>query len=129
MMRFRPIERHGTKLAVAVGAATILVFQPFHYGAYLVQEIESRYHLDLLPGLTVLAAVFIFQEYCKRQEKKKQAIAIATKADQACSRSQELERLMAMGQALGTARDRSALLQVLWRYLPAFANDREFWAL
>jgi diguanylate cyclase (GGDEF)-like protein len=129
MMRFRPIERQGTKLAVAVVAATIVVFQPLHYAGYLIQEIESRYHLDLVPGLTVLAAVFIFQEYRKRQATKKQAIAIATEADQARSRSQELERLMAMGQALGTATDRSTLLQVLWRHLPAFANDREFWAL
>src|SRR5262249_40699217 len=71
MMRFRLIERQGTKLAVAVVAATILVFQQaLHYAGYLIQEIERRYHLDVVPGLTVLAGVFIFQEYRKRKANK-----------------------------------------------------------
>ena len=36
---------------------------------------------------------------------------------------------MALGQALANALDRPALLQVLWQYVPAFAHNRQFWAL
>jgi diguanylate cyclase (GGDEF)-like protein len=44
-------------------------------------------------------------------------------------RSAELERLMAFSQALANALDPMALHQALWRHLPAFAGDREFWML
>jgi diguanylate cyclase (GGDEF)-like protein len=130
MMRFRVFERQDTALAVGLIAATILVFQqPLHYFWDFIQDIESRYHLDLLPGLTVLLGVFIFHGYRKRQDTRTHAIAAAAEAEQAHARAEELERLMALGNALGNALDRSALLQVLWRHVPAFAQDREFWAM
>jgi diguanylate cyclase (GGDEF)-like protein len=44
-------------------------------------------------------------------------------------RSAELERLMTFSQALANALDPTTLQQALWRHLPAFAGEREFWML
>ena len=44
-------------------------------------------------------------------------------------RSAELERLMTFSQALANALDPATLEQALWRYLPGFAGERQFWML
>src|SRR5439155_22310490 len=128
--RFRLITRHDTPLAVGLIAAAVLVFQrPLHFLWNVVEDVQARYQVDLIPALTILVAVFVFHEYRKRQESKSHTLATATEVAQARRRSDELERLMALSQALANSLDRSTLLQVLWRYLPTFAREREFWAL
>src|SRR5205823_124824 len=92
-------------------------------------EMETRYHLDLVPALLVLVAVFAFHQHSKRQQSKADALLAANDAAEARARSEELGRLMAMGQAAGNALDQSALQQVLWRRLPTFCGDREAWLL
>src|SRR5437660_3286042 len=44
-------------------------------------------------------------------------------------RSAELERLMTFSQALANALEPATLQQALWRHLPAFVGEREFWVL
>jgi len=79
--------------------------------------------------LTIFAGVFIFHESRKRQQVKDEARAAAAEAGQARMRSAELERLMTLSQALANALDPATLEQALWRYLPGFAGEREFWML
>jgi diguanylate cyclase (GGDEF)-like protein len=126
----RLITRNDTSLAVGLIAAAIVVFQqPLRYVWDIAQDVERRYHVDLVPALTILTGVFVFHEYRKRQLAKAETRAAAAEATQARTRSEELERLMAFGQALANALEPSALQQVLWRYLPTFAHEREFWVL
>ena len=46
----RLITRNDTSLAFALIAATVIIFrQPLRYVLDIAQEIEGRFHLDLLP--------------------------------------------------------------------------------
>jgi diguanylate cyclase (GGDEF)-like protein len=92
-------------------------------------DAQERLHVDLLPALTIFAGVFILHEARKRQQVKAGALAAAAEAAQARMRSAELERLMTFSQALANALDPATLQQALWRHLPAFAGEREFWLL
>jgi len=128
--RFRLVTRHDLPLAVGLIAALVVVFQqPLHFLWSVVEDVQVRYQVDLIPALTILVGVFFFHEYRKHQEDKSRALGAAAEAEQARKRSDELERLMALSQALANTLDRSTLLQVMWRYLPMFVRDREFWAL
>jgi diguanylate cyclase (GGDEF)-like protein len=129
-MRFRLIEREDAILAGGLVAAAILVFQqPLRDLWDVVREIETRYRIDLLPGLTILIAVGIFHGYRKHHAWKALQATATSEVEQARRRSQELERLITLGHALANTLDRSTLLHVLWRHVPAFAHDREFWAM
>ena len=129
-MRFRLIDRKDTPLAAGLVIAAVLVFQqPLHYLWDFVQDFETKYQIDLLPGLTILTVVSIFHAYRKRQDSRSLAATAAAEAEQARRRSKELERLMVLGQALANTLDRSSLLQSLWHHVPAFVQDREFWAV
>ena len=126
----RLITRNDTSLVVGLIAGTIVVFQrPFRFVWDLALDVQKRYHVDLVPALTIFAGVLLFHEYRKRQQTKADSVVAGIEAAQARKRSEELERLMTLSQALANARDQTALHQVLWRYLPAFLGEREFWLL
>ena len=126
----RLITRNDTSLAVALIAASVIIFrQPLRYVLDLAQEIEGRFHLDLVPALLLLVAVFTFHQYRKRLQAKAEALASAADAAQARAQSRTLQQLMTLGQALANALDRDALQQVLWKHLPAIARDRRFWVV
>jgi diguanylate cyclase (GGDEF)-like protein len=126
----RLVSRTDTSLAIALIVGTFIVFQrPLRWALELTREVEARYHLDLLPALTVLTVVFVFHQYRKRQEARAEVLLVAAQATQARARSEELERLMIFGQALGNSFDRAALHQVLCRMLPAFVGERGCWVL
>jgi len=126
----RLITRNDASLSAALIAAAIILFrQPLRYVLDLAQEIEARFHLDLVPALLLLVATFTFHEYRKRVQAREEAMAAAVDAAEARAQSQMLQKLIAFGHALGNAVDRAALQQVLAQQLPAFAGDRTFWAL
>ena len=126
----RLITRNDASLTAALIAAAIILFrQPLRYLLDLTQEIEGRFHLDLVPALLLLVFSFTFHEYRKRVQARADAIASAADAAQARAHSQLLQRLIAFGQALANALDRPALQQVLWQQLPAFTGDRPCWML
>jgi diguanylate cyclase (GGDEF)-like protein len=126
----RLITRNDASLAVALIAATVVIFQqPLRWAFDLAHEMQDRYHVDLIPALTILSCVFVFHQSRKRQQAKAAAAAAAAEAAQARLRSAELQRLMTFGEALANALDRQSLQQALWRHLPAFAQERECWML
>jgi diguanylate cyclase (GGDEF)-like protein len=65
----------------------------------------------------------------RRRHAREAARAAAEDAAQERARLAQLERLMSFGRALGAALDPSAIIQVFWRYLPAFAEGREVWMI
>jgi diguanylate cyclase (GGDEF)-like protein len=126
----RLITRNDASLAVALIAATVVIFQqPLRWAFDLAHEMQDRYHVDLIPALTILTCVFVFHQSRKRQQAKADAGAAAAEAAQARLRSAELQRLMTFGEALANALDRQSLQQALWRHLPAFAQEHECWML
>lgn len=126
----RLITRNDTSLAVSLIAATIILFQqPLRSLIEFTQEVEARYHVDLIPALMLLVVVFMFHVYRKRAEAKADARSAAAEAVQARARSEELVQLMAFGQALANALDRAALQQAVSKHLSTFTRGREFWLL
>jgi diguanylate cyclase (GGDEF)-like protein len=126
----RLITRNDASLVVGLIAGTVVIFQrPLRFVWETASDLQERYHVDLLPALTIFVGVFLFHEARKRQQAKAESLAAAAEAAQARMRSAELERLMTFSQALASALDSTTLQQALWRYLPAFAGEREFWVL
>lgn len=124
------ITRNDASLVVGLIAGTVVIFQrPLRLVWEAAWDVQERYRVDLLPALTILVGVFIFHETRKWQQAKADALAAAAEAAQARMRSAELERLMTFSQALANALDPATLQRALWRYLPAFAGEREFWVL
>ena len=126
----RLITKNDTSLVVGLIAGTVVIFQrPLRFVWEAALEVQDRYHVDLLPALTIFAGVFIFHEARKRQQAKAESRAAAIEAAQARVRAAELEQLMAFSQALANSLDPTTLQQALSRYLPAFAGEREYWVL
>jgi diguanylate cyclase (GGDEF)-like protein len=126
----RLISRNDATLVVGLIAGTIVIFQrPLRFVWEAAIDVQDRYHVDLLPALTIFVGVFIFHEARKRQQAKAAALAAVAEAAQARLRSAELERLMTFSQALANALDPQTLQQALRRYLPEFTGEREFWIL
>ena len=126
----RLLDRNDTSLVIALAASALVIFQkPLHVLIEAAHGVELRYNIDLLPGLVVLVSALAFHEFSRRQQAKTAADRAAADVTQERQRSAELERLVAFGGALGGALDSHALRQVFWRYLPAFARDRELWML
>ena len=122
----RLITRQDSSLAVGLIIGTVVAFQqPLRWLFDLANEIEARYHIDLLPALTVLTVVFAFQQYHKRQHAKAVALASQAETAKAKTRTEELERLMTLSQTLADALDREALQQALLRVLPSFIAERD----
>jgi diguanylate cyclase (GGDEF)-like protein len=126
----RLITRNDASLVVGLIAGTVVIFQrPLRFIWEATWDVQERYHVDLLPALTIFLGVFIFHEARKRQQTKADVAAAAAEAAQARLRSEDLERLMIFSQALANALEPATLQQTLWRYLPAFAGERECWVL
>ena len=122
----RLITRGDTSLVVALIVGTLIAFQrPFRWVLDLVHDLEQRYHVDLLPALTLLIVVFVFHQYSNRMQAKAQVAALAGEVAHTRARTEELERLVGLGQSLAEALDRAALEQAIWRALPAFVGQRE----
>ena len=67
----RLVTRNDTSLAVGLIVGTIVVFQqPLNFVLRIARDVENRYHLDLVPALTIIVGVFIFHQYRKRQLSK-----------------------------------------------------------
>jgi diguanylate cyclase (GGDEF)-like protein len=133
----RLLDRKDALLAIALVAGALVIFRkPLHMLIDVAHSVELRYNIDLLPGLVLLVGAFTVHAFRKRHQTrtianqaKAQADLAAAEIAQERQRSAELERLVALGSALGGALDTLALRQVFWRYFPAFALDRELWAL
>lgn len=122
----RLITRRDTSLAVALIVGTLIAFErPLRWLLDLVHEVEQRYHIDLLPAFTLLTVVFVFHQYANRLQAKSALATMAAEVEHTRVRTEELERLMSLGQSLAHALDRPALEHALWRALPAFIEERE----
>ncbi len=86
------------------------------------REIDHSRGLQLVPGLAILAVVFLVHQFRKRQEMR-------VEATQATSRVAEMERLVAFGQALAHALDEDSIRAAATEHLPVLASGRHAWAM
>src|SRR5438045_871553 len=86
------------------------------------REIDHSRGLQLVPGLFILAVVFLIHQFRKREEMRVQA-------SQATSRVAEMERLVSFGQALAHSLDGDSIREAATEHLPVLASGRQVWAM
>ena len=126
----RLIARTDTPLAAGlVIGALILFHQPLRLVLDWARSIDDYYHLDLVPALIVLAALFTFHQFRKRRRSQAEMMAAAAEARQHLARTRELEALVAFGRTLATALDVQGLGYAVSKCLPGFTRECGTWVL
>ena len=113
-------------LAVAL---FVLFNRPLQEGFDFVREVEETYQVRLLPALLILVGTFIFHQYRKREEVRSAALASAAAADEATARAEEMERLIAFGQAIARSLTEESIKAAAIAHIPQLAPNRAAWAL
>ena len=122
--------RQDLLLIGALTTALIVIFSsPITRLLDYAREIERQSGLSLLPALVLLTVAFLFHQYRRNHHDQAKAAAaeIATKAAQ--HRADELERLVAFGQALGRALDFESIRVAIGQHLSALAGTDNLWVL
>ena len=94
-----------------------------------LQGVEQGQGRRLLQALLIIGTVFVFHQTRKRQEIRAQALASAAEARQAIERAAEMERLVALGQALARSLDEESIQQAAAAHIPLLAPGRGAWAM
>ena len=115
---------------VGLAAAIVVLFSaPISRLFSFARQVEERSGLSLVPALAMLAVVLIFHEFRKRYQVQSDAAVEAAIRTEAEVRTEETERLVAFGQALGRSNDFDAIRLSIARYLPAIAGTERVWVL
>jgi diguanylate cyclase (GGDEF)-like protein len=119
----RIVGRHDVFLIGGL-AITLWVVSSRQLGTLLdrAREIDHSRGLQLVPGLVILAVVFLIHQTRKRQEMR-------LEATQATSRVAEMERLVTFGQALAHSLDGDSIRAATTEHLPLLAGGRRVWAM
>lgn len=126
----RLIARNDLFLLVGLTIALFAMFsRPLSRVLEYAYRIDQDRDLYLLPGLVVLAVVYMFHQQRKRLEIRAQAAGAAAQAREATARAAEMERLVVFGQALARSRDPDAIRIAANEHLPAVAAGRGIWAM
>jgi len=86
------------------------------------REIDHSRGLQLVPGLVILAVVFLIHQIRKREE-------IGREASVATMRAAEMDRLVQFGKALAQSLDSSSIRSATVEHLPIIASGRKVWAI
>jgi len=126
----RLFGRNDIVLLGTLAIALWVVFsQPLQQVFDFVRDIEDTYQVRLLPGLMILVGMFVFHQYRKREEVRVSARAAATAAEMATTRAEEMERLIAFGQAIARSLTEESIKAAAIAHLPQLAPNRVSWAL
>ena len=126
----RIFGRQDILLIAALTTALVIVFSSsISRGLDYAREIERQSGLTLMPALVVLTGAFFFHQYRRnhQQQAKAEAALLATK--DAEHRAEELERLVAFGQALGRSLDFDSIRVAITQHLPPIAGTDNVWVL
>lgn len=117
-------------LIAALTTALVIVFSSsISRGLDYVREIERQSGLTLLPALVLLTAAFFFHQYRRNHQQQAKAHAAELATRDAEHRAEELERLVAFGQAMGRALDFDSIRVAVGQHLPALAGTDKVWVL
>ncbi|MBI4887426.1 MAG: sensor domain-containing diguanylate cyclase [Acidobacteria bacterium] len=126
----RLIGRNDLYLLLGLSVALFAIFsRPLGRVLDLAREIDQSWGLQLVPGLVILAVVFMFHQVRKRHEMRAAALAATAEVTQATVRASEMERLVNFGKALGQSLTLDSIQLVAVEHLPALAGGRVAWAM
>ena len=126
----RLFGRNDIVLVGALALGLIVLFsQPLQGVFDFVRDIEDTYQVRLLPALLILVGIFTFHQYRKREEVRVSALASAAAAADATARAEEMERLIAFGQAIARSLTEESIKAAAIAHVPLLAPDRAVWAL
>ncbi len=110
-------------LLIGLAVALFVVFsQSLGQLLAFAYQIDQERGIQLLPGLIILTAVFIFHLLGRRREMR-------LETRQATERAEEMGRLVKYGQALARTLDGTTIRAAVGEHLPLLAPNREVWTL
>jgi diguanylate cyclase (GGDEF)-like protein len=126
----RLIGRNDLFLLIGLTAALFtIISRPLGLVVDYARGADHSLGLQLVPGLVILAVVFMFHQVRKRHESRAEALAAATEARQATARAAEMERLVGFGQALGQALTHDAISAAAAAHLATIVDGRDAWVM
>ena len=126
----RLFGRNDIVLLGCLAVALFVLFNPPLQQMFdFVREIEDTYQVRLLPALMILVGTFIFHQFRKREEARVAALTSAAAAAEATARSEEMERLIAFGQAIARSVTEESIKAAAVAHVPQLAPARTAWAL
>ena len=127
-MRF--FGRQDMLLIAALTTALVIVFSSSISRALdYAREIERQSGLTLVPALVLLTGAFFFHQYRRNHQQQAMAEAAMLATKEAEHRAEELERLVAFGQALGRSLDFDSIRVAITQHLPQLAGTNSVWVL
>ena len=114
----------------ALTTALIVIFwSPISRLLDYAREVERQSGLALVTALVLLVAALLFNQYRRNylDQAKAEVAEAATTAAQ--HRAEELERLVAFGQALGRSLDFESIGAAVGQHMPALAGTDKVWVL
>jgi diguanylate cyclase (GGDEF)-like protein len=122
--------RQDLLLIAALTTALVIVFSSsISRGLDYAREIERQSGLTLMPALVLLTAAFFFHQYRRNHAQQAKADAAMLATREAEQRAEELERLVAFGQALGRSLDFDSIRVAITQHLPQIAGTGDMWVL
>jgi diguanylate cyclase (GGDEF)-like protein len=119
----RLVGRHDLYWLVVITLAVFVIFsRPLGVALDYARDLDRGRGLQLLPGLVILTAAFLFHQFGKRHEMR-------AEARRATERAAEMERLVAFGQALARSLERESIRAAAGEHLPTLAGGRGAWAM
>ena len=116
-------------LAGLAAAILILFSAPLSRVLSYARQVEEESGLSLVPALVLLAVIFGYHELRKRHHAHTEARVGEAQRHESERRAEELERLVAFGQALGRALDFDSIRVAVGQHLPALAGTDKVWVL
>ena len=126
----RLFGRQDLLLLGGLAAALLIIFStPISHLLDYVRDIEQQSGLSLMPALVLLTVVYIFHQLRRRNQAAAQAAAAEAATKEAELRAEEMERLVAFGQALGRALNFDSIRVAIAQHLPPIAGTDKLWVL
>jgi diguanylate cyclase (GGDEF)-like protein len=126
----RIFGRQDLLLIAALTTALVIVFSSsISRGLDYAREIERQSGLTLVPALVLLTAAFFFHQYRRNHQQQAKAEAAMLATREAEHRAEELERLVAFGQALSRSLDFDSIRVAITHHLPQIAGTPRLWVL
>lgn len=126
----RLFGRHDLLLLGGLAAALIIIFSaPISRLLDYAREIEKQSGLTLMPALVLLTVIYIFHQLRRRNQVTAKAAAAEAATLEAEHRAEEMERLVAFGQALGRSLDFESIRVAIGQHLPALTGTDKTWVL
>ena len=116
-------------LAGLAAAILILFSAPLSRVLSYARQVEEQSGLALVPALVLLAVIFAFHETRKRHRAHTDASVGEARRQEGEQRAEEVERIIAFGQALGRSGDFESIRVSIAQHLPLLVGSERVWVL